>query len=256
MRKKLFLYLWLLTPVVLLAYHYGPGQSGLARDAASQLIATARACEAKEDWRGAMEAYGEALGKLPGTDTATRWSLRLAQSKARMRSGELPESITDFEGLLTDVEAGGGTPAQAEEVRANLGTAQYYAGWLMRLEGAKTEEWTVPVESARQQFRLLAEEKARWRSCRGEAIPGESRGHRPPGADGSLRAAGNAAAEVLPGLQKREPEVPLPMPEQVQEARREGAEGCSRRRLRRAAARRILNPQTLRRSWELSLFVS
>ena len=86
--------------VVLLAYHYGPGQSGLARDAASQLIATARACEAKEDWRGAMEAYGEALGKLPGTDTATRWSLRLAQSKARMRSGELPESIADFEGLL------------------------------------------------------------------------------------------------------------------------------------------------------------
>jgi len=159
MRKKLFLYLWLLTPVVLLAYHYGPGQSGLARDAAAQLIATARACEANEDWRGAMEAYAEALGKLPGTDTTTRWSLRLAQSKARMRSGELPESITDFEGLLTDVEAGGGTPAQAEEVRANLGTAQYYAGWLMRLEGAKTEEWTVPVESARQQFRLLAEEK-------------------------------------------------------------------------------------------------
>ena len=44
MRRKLFLYLWLLTPVVLLAYHYGPGQSGLARDAAAQLIATARAC--------------------------------------------------------------------------------------------------------------------------------------------------------------------------------------------------------------------
>lgn len=159
MRKKLFLYLWLLTPVVLLAYHYGPGQSGLARDAAAQLIATARACEAKEDWRGAMEAYAEALGKLPATDATTRWSLRLAQSKARMRSGELPESITDFEGLLVDVDAGGGTPAQVEEVRANLGMAQYYAGWLMRLEGAKAEEWTVPVESARQQFRLLAEDK-------------------------------------------------------------------------------------------------
>ena len=159
MRTKLLLYVWLLTPVALLAYHYGPGQSGLARDAAAEHIALAQSLEVKEDWTAAKAAYGEALAKLPASDNVTRWQLRLAQAKARMRSGELPESITDFENLLADVEKSGGAPSQLEEVRSNLGMAQYYAGWLMRLEGAKTEEWTIQVESARQQFRLLAEEK-------------------------------------------------------------------------------------------------
>ena len=34
----------------------------------------------------------------------------------------------------------------------------YYAAWMMRLEGATTEEWMTEAENARQQFRLLAEE--------------------------------------------------------------------------------------------------
>ena len=98
MKRKLFFYAWLLAPVALLAYHYGPGQAGLARDAAAEKIELAQQLEQKEDWREAVTAYDEALARLPATESATRWQLRLARSKARMYSGELPEAISDLEG--------------------------------------------------------------------------------------------------------------------------------------------------------------
>jgi tetratricopeptide (TPR) repeat protein len=158
MKRKLFLYAWLLAPVALLAYHYGPGQAGLARDAAADKIALAQQLEQKEDWREAVTAYDEALARLPAADSKTRWQLRLARSKARMYAGELPEAIADMEGQLAEMEKSQAPARSAQEVRAALGMAEYYAGWLMRLEGASTAEWNVQVESARQHFRLLAEE--------------------------------------------------------------------------------------------------
>ena len=75
-----------------------------------------------------------------------------------MHAGELPESISDMEGQLAEMEQANAPDSAKQEVRAALGTAQYYAGWLMRLEGAPTAEWNVQVENARQHFRLLAEE--------------------------------------------------------------------------------------------------
>jgi len=157
MSKKIFLTCWLLSPVALLAYHYGPGQVALARDEAAKFIAAAAQCEQREDWPGAATAYAEALGKLPAEEQRARWQLRLAQSKARMYSGELPEAIGDMEGLLAEMSKAGAAARQVAEVRAELASAEYYAGWLMRLEGAPTEEWSVEVDNARQHFRLLSE---------------------------------------------------------------------------------------------------
>jgi hypothetical protein len=76
-----------------------------------------------------------------------------------MHAGELPEAISDLDTLLVEMLKGGATAKLSEEVRSELATAQYYAAWLMRLEGASTDEWTVQSENARQHFRLLAEEK-------------------------------------------------------------------------------------------------
>ena len=78
MKRKLLVSCWSLVPVVLLAYHYGPGQTELARDAALQKIAAAQKLEQEENWRGAMEAYGEALAKMPSGEQAKRWQVRLA----------------------------------------------------------------------------------------------------------------------------------------------------------------------------------
>lgn len=170
MRKTILLYCWLLTPVALLAYHYGPGQAGVARDFAAEKIALARTAEQSEDWAAAMTAYTDALAKLPASDLAARWQLRLAHNKARMQSGELPEAIADMDGLLAELEKGNAAETQINEVRSNLASAEYYAAWLMRLEGAASAEWTIQSESARQHFRLLAEDALK-------ADPSAAEGH-------------------------------------------------------------------------------
>jgi len=158
MRKKLLIALWLLVPVVLLAVHYGPGQKSLARDRAAEKIAAAQMAVQTESWAEAVELYSEALALLPNEDLKTRHQLRLAQAKARIYTGELPEAKADLEGLLDDAQKNSAPAALVDEIRAKLASAEYYAGWLMRLEGAATEEWMAETESARQHFRLLAEQ--------------------------------------------------------------------------------------------------
>ncbi|MEY2408016.1 MAG: hypothetical protein QOF48_686 [Verrucomicrobiota bacterium] len=158
MRKKILIAAWLLVPVVLFAVHYGPGQTGLSRDKAAEKIAKAQAAETTENWSDAVQLYSDALADLPSTDAARRYQLRLAQAKARINSGELPEAKADLEGLLADAQKSGVNPALIGEIRASLAGAEYYSGWLMRLEGAATEEWMAETESSRQHFRLLAEE--------------------------------------------------------------------------------------------------
>ncbi len=158
MRKRIFVAVWLLIPIVLLAVHYGPGQKGVARDKAAAKIAAAQKAERAEAWTEAMELYGEALAALPVGNLKERFKLRLAQTKVRAFSGELPEAMADMETLLGDALKSNADAALAREVRGALAGAQYYAGWLMRLEGAATEDWMAETESSRQHFRLLAEQ--------------------------------------------------------------------------------------------------
>ena len=158
MRKRLFIAVWVLIPVVLLAVHYGPGQRGIARDRAAEKLALAQAAENTESWSDAMQHYADALAALPSTDAKQRYQIRLASAKARMYSGELPEAKADLEGLLADAQKSSADASLVREIRANLASAEYYAGWLMRLEGAATEEWMAETESSRQHFRLLAEQ--------------------------------------------------------------------------------------------------
>jgi len=157
MKKKILFSLWLVVPVVMLAIHYGPGQPALARQVVMQDVIRAQTLEKNEDWRGAVEAYAAALAGLPEKDVARSNSIRLARAKARMHTGELPEAMVDMDALLEEMTESGADPVLAREVRANLASAQYYAGWLMRLEGGTKDEWTPAVDNARQHFRHLAE---------------------------------------------------------------------------------------------------
>jgi hypothetical protein len=158
MRKKLLISVWLLLPILALAFHYGPGQRRLAQDQVAAKIAAAQAAEKDGDWKTAVTAYSEAMSLLPAGQTAARNKLQLAHANARMFSGELPEAILELESLLTDMLKVGSAATETREVRGTLASAQYYAGWLMRLEGATPAEWTIQTEQARQNFRLLAEE--------------------------------------------------------------------------------------------------
>lgn len=158
MKRRLLFSLWLLVPVLLLAYHYGPGQGALSRDRAAALARTAATREQAEDWAGALEAYGQTLAALPADDHASRFKVRLAAANARMYQGELPEAMQDLDALLGEMMKATAPAASVQEVRSALASAQYYAAWLMRLENAPTEEWMEQAENARQNFRLLAEE--------------------------------------------------------------------------------------------------
>jgi len=158
MRKKILFALWLLVPVAMLAYHFGPGQDRLGAERAAKAITQARAFEAAEAWPEAVEAWADALAATPAANQRARFQLRLAHDNARIYAGELPEAMEDMEKLLSETQSAKADPAFQREVRSSLGSARYYTAWLMRLEGAATDEWLVQSESARQHFRLLAEE--------------------------------------------------------------------------------------------------
>jgi hypothetical protein len=156
--RRLLAVVWLLIPVGLLAYHYGPGQTGLARDKVAGLVAQAKQQEAKENWKAAMQAYADAAAAVPESDRDTRLKLRLAHGKARAMAGELPEALVDMEGLFEDAAGQNADAELTREIRGTLAGLHYYAAWVMRLEGAGAEEWTLETEQARQHFRLLAED--------------------------------------------------------------------------------------------------
>ena len=160
MKKNLFILLWALAPVALLAYHYGPGQAGLAREEAKASIRAALDFEAGEQWQQAIDAYNNALATLPDTETAKRQQLQLARANARIYVGELPEAMLAMEHLLDETAKGSDSKLE-NKVRSSLASAQYYTGWLMRLELAEKKEWKEPLEKARQNFRLLAEQTAK-----------------------------------------------------------------------------------------------
>ena len=157
MKKNLLIFLWALAPVALLAFHFGPGQAGLAREEAKTSIQAALDFEVGEQWQQAIDAYNDALAALPETETAKRQQLQLARANARIYVGELPEAMLSMEHLL-DETAKGSDKELESKVRSSLASAQYYTGWLMRLELAEKEEWKEPLEKARQNFRLLAEQ--------------------------------------------------------------------------------------------------
>jgi hypothetical protein len=149
--------LWLALPVAMAAFHFGPGRAWMSADRSAERLAAAGRAEASEDWQGAVEAYDAALALMSPDATEARARVRLAQAKARARTGELPEAMQDMEGLLSDVLRGPGEGDLARAVREELASAQYHAAWLMRLEGADRQEWTAQTDLARMNFRLLAE---------------------------------------------------------------------------------------------------
>lgn len=170
--KKLMLFGWMLLPVAAGAYHFGPGQIDLLTDraATSAREAESIASEAREiaardgdeaardKWEAAVEAYESALQTLPTGHVEEGRGLRLELAKARMFVDQLPEAHRDLITLVNEIEADT-TPNAAllAQSRSALANAQYYATWLMRLEGAAREEWEPEIEAARQNYRFVAE---------------------------------------------------------------------------------------------------
>ncbi|GIT12712.1 MAG: hypothetical protein CM1200mP34_1180 [Verrucomicrobiales bacterium] len=139
----------------------------------------------------------DALAALPETETTKRQQLQLARANARIHVGELPEAMFAMERLLVETAEGEDRELEAK-VRASLASAQYYTGWLMRLELAEKKEWKEPLEKARQNFRLLAEQTPK-ADAKASGITRITSRPSSPRPHGPVRGAGAAAAKEVRG---------------------------------------------------------
>jgi hypothetical protein len=173
--RKAILFLWLLIPVALGAYHFGPGQDRLRADRAAAAVERAQTATklaretatkegdeaARPIWADAEAAWSQALDLLPPGSGAEQRALRLERAKAQMYISKLPDAEHELESLVEEISAD--PKADKAEMRATreaLANAQYYTTWLMRLEGAPREEWEPKIEASRQNYKLIAEDAA------------------------------------------------------------------------------------------------
>ena len=85
--------------------------------------------------------------------------IRLQRAKVQMLGHQLPEANAALRELVDQLQDDkAADPKLRDEARETLANAQYYMTWLMRLEGLGAEEWEPEIESARQTYRLLAEQ--------------------------------------------------------------------------------------------------
>jgi len=157
--RILVLTAWPLLLPVAFAYHLGPGQSRVKLDASAARLGEADRLVGQQEYAAAVEAYDDALKLLPRERRPEADRIRLQRDKALMLCHRLPEAHADVAILVDqaqeDQDADPGFLADARSVKANT---QYYMTWLMRLEGVGREVWEPEIESARQLYKLLAEQ--------------------------------------------------------------------------------------------------
>jgi hypothetical protein len=156
--KRFLLLLWLLVPLPLVVWHYGPGQRWLARDQAHTLIQRAQQLESDKDWRAAESLYREAADKIGATDDRLKTRLDLALVRARYRQGGAVEAIDLADRPIADPKFHQQPEELQREARELAGRIHYHAAWVMRLEGAQRDLWMEEAELARQNFRMLSED--------------------------------------------------------------------------------------------------
>lgn len=150
--------LWLLVPLGLAAYHYGPGQEKLALDRTEDQLAVARKAMVDEEWSLAIEAYQKALALLPKDEKTISRRIQLEVAKAKMQNKALPEAREDLVELVSEINGDSDAPADLkEDALSTLANARYYMTYLMKLEGLPASEWEPEIEAARQEYKLLAQ---------------------------------------------------------------------------------------------------
>ncbi len=151
--------IWMLLPLGALAWHFGPGVDGRARDRAAAAVARAEQALAADDCHAAVSAYSAALESLPAGDVAVARRLRIERGKARIAASDLAEASRDLGSLVDELE---GDPtadrALVDDAQDALATSDFFVAWLKRLEGYGRDDWEPHTESARQTWRRLAEQ--------------------------------------------------------------------------------------------------
>src|SRR5271170_7564239 len=95
---------WLMVPVVVGAYHYGPGQEKLRLDDVSRVLADADRLAAEQDWQAASARYEQAVALLPAGRIADARRIRLQRAKVQMFGHQLPEANAALRDLVDQIE--------------------------------------------------------------------------------------------------------------------------------------------------------
>ncbi len=139
-----------------------PDDAARARDAGEQELSAYR--KAADAWKAVADTLHQAQDALAQSPSDTLRRVRLAKGRALIRSGQVNTGVADLEDLMESIEDHNTdsrpTAADAEfahRVREELATGYYYNARLLRLAGAKSEEWREVSGKARQNFRYLAE---------------------------------------------------------------------------------------------------
>lgn len=157
--KILFVTSWLLLLPAAWLWNMGPGQKYLSRDNADRLLREAEKLAAEGQHQDAVMAYDEAI-KLIGSDRVEELRpIRLQKAKSQMLAKQLPEAHGELTALVEELQKSvPSDDALLADARSTLANSQYYMTWLMRLEGLSRDIWEPEIESARQQYKLLAEQ--------------------------------------------------------------------------------------------------
>jgi hypothetical protein len=205
--KKTIVILWLLIPVALVSYHYGPGRRVLAWHDAAELRQEARTAEAAGNWELAATKFNEAAAAVPGDDAEARLArdqLRLAQIGAAFQLGKLGDTLTDLRQFVEHVETNHGADSElAFDARDLLGRVHYQAMIALRLESAEEQAWMKHWELSRQNFRFLAEHSSTRRNDSDRknlevVIKSASLPTPPPPPAGGGGGGGGAIASLVP----------------------------------------------------------
>lgn len=155
---RVWLILWLLVPLAVVAWHVGPGQRQLSEDRAGVYIRQAQAAADEQRWEDSARAYGQARMLLPDEARGETYRLELEAALAWIRSGDDRRGQQMLEDLLATMQQ----DAEVDEdlyvaASQELAVASYHAAWLLRLTEAPVDQWRAKARLAVQQFRSLAE---------------------------------------------------------------------------------------------------
>ncbi len=131
--RVLTLIAWLMIPVLVFAYHFGPGQERLRLDEAARILAEADHFAAEQQWAQAAASYEEALKVLPVERRAESMRIRLEKDKALMLAKQLPAAHEDLKSLVEELgDDKNADPRLLENATSALANSRYYLTWLMR----------------------------------------------------------------------------------------------------------------------------
>lgn len=160
--KIFYIIIWLLIPLGVAAYHYGPGQDHVRKDYAQHIIDKAYASVEKEDYEEAVTLFGKALANLTDEEKSTSRRIRLELAKARMLNSELPKGREELQTLISDLTVDEATDKESakllRDARSAFANSRYYMTYLMKLEALPREYWEPEIEAARQEYKLLTKQ--------------------------------------------------------------------------------------------------